>query len=39
MDLPSHEIDARLIATERCNLTVYGYGIKGFVLSMVETAI
>src|SRR3712207_5703803 len=39
MDLPSHEIDARLIATERRNLTVYGYGIKGFVLSMVETAI
>jgi putative hydrolase of the HAD superfamily len=33
------EISDRLLATERRNLAVYGYGIKGFVLSMVETAI
>ena len=38
-DLPYEEIDARLVATERRNLVAYGYGIKGFVLSMIETAI
>ena len=39
VDIPAHDIDARLIATERRNLSTYGYGIKGFVLCMVETAI
>lgn len=39
VDLPAHEIDETLLATERRNLKIYGYGIKGFVLSMVETAI
>lgn len=29
----------RLVATERKNLGLYGYGIKGFTLSMVETAL
>ncbi|MEP3275699.1 MAG: HAD family hydrolase [Stappiaceae bacterium] len=29
----------RLLAAERRNLKLYGYGIKGFMLSMVETAI
>jgi putative hydrolase of the HAD superfamily len=29
----------RLLATERENVAIYGYGIKGFTLSMVETAI
>ncbi len=29
----------RLLAAERRNLARYGYGIKGFVLSMIETAI
>jgi len=29
----------RLLAAERRNLERYGYGIKGFVLSMVETAV
>lgn len=33
-----HLID-RLIEAERRNLDHYGYGIKGFVLSMIETAI
>lgn len=28
-----------LLAAERRNLRHYGYGIKGFVLSMIETAI
>ena len=32
-------IDAKLLATEKRNVTHFGYGIKGFTLSMVETAI
>lgn len=35
---PEH-ISARLLAAERRNLAVYGFGIKGFTLSMIETAI
>lgn len=37
--LPEAELDARLLAVERRNLAAYGYGVKGFMLSMVETAI
>jgi putative hydrolase of the HAD superfamily len=33
------EISGRLIEAERRNLAFYGFGIKGFVLSMIETAI
>ena len=33
------DLMARLLASERRNLAIYGFGIKGFVLSMVETAI
>lgn len=29
----------RLLAAERRNLAIYGFGIKGFVLSMIETAV
>jgi putative hydrolase of the HAD superfamily len=32
-------IHARLLEAERRNLGQYGFGIKGFVLSMIETAI
>ncbi|EAR50825.1 Predicted hydrolase (haloacid dehalogenase (HAD) superfamily protein) [Oceanicola granulosus HTCC2516] len=32
-------LDDRLLAAERRNLGRYGYGIKGFTLSMIETAI
>jgi putative hydrolase of the HAD superfamily len=39
VDLPGNAIDTRLVETERQNLATYGYGIKGFILSMVETAI
>src|SRR5215213_10318462 len=39
VDLPSTLIDARLTETVQRNLALYGHGIKGFVLSMVETAI
>ena len=28
----------RLLETERRNLAIYGYGVKGFTLSMIETA-
>lgn len=33
------ELDARLMANERQNLALFGYGVKGFTLSMIETAI
>ncbi|HEX6569317.1 MAG TPA: HAD family hydrolase [Acidimicrobiales bacterium] len=32
-------IDAQVIATERNNLALYGYGSKAFTLSLIETAI
>lgn len=35
----SATIDQRLYATEMRNLAFFGYGIKGFTLSMIETAI
>ncbi len=33
------DLGDRLLATERRNLARYGFGIKGYVLSMIETAI
>lgn len=36
---PADDIDAALLATESRNLRLFGYGVKGFTLSMVETAI
>jgi putative hydrolase of the HAD superfamily len=35
----AESLHARLLAAERRNLGAYGFGIKGFVLSMIETAI
>jgi putative hydrolase of the HAD superfamily len=35
----SEALHARLLAAERRNLGHYGFGIKGFVLSMIETAL
>ena len=32
-------VDRTLYETERKNLQMFGYGIKGFVLSMIETSI
>lgn len=32
-------LSERLLAAERRNLALYGFGIKGFILSLVETAI
>ena len=37
--VPNAEVDARLFETEMANLSLYGYGIKSFTLSMIETAI
>ncbi len=36
---PPEWIEARLLETERRNLGTFGYGVKGFVLSMIETAV
>ena len=36
---PPEHLGERLLAAERRNLGHYGFGIKGFVLSMIETAI
>ena len=33
------DLEARLLAAERRNLGHYGFGVKGFTLSMIETAI
>lgn len=35
---PEH-LDERLLAAERRNIGHYGFGIKGFMLSMIETAL
>jgi putative hydrolase of the HAD superfamily len=32
-------LERELLAVERRNLAVYGYGVKGFILSLVETAL
>ncbi|MBN1651771.1 MAG: HAD family hydrolase [Bacteroidales bacterium] len=37
--LPENEINKRLLETETRNIHLYGYGVKGFVLSMIETAL
>ena len=36
---PSAQIAERLLNAEKKNLAFYGFGIKGFTLSMIETAI
>lgn len=37
--LPQHTVARELLQTEIKNLSLYGYGIKGFMLSMIETAL
>lgn len=37
--LPRHSLARELLTNEINNLSLYGYGIKAFVLSMVETAL
>lgn len=36
--LPQHSVSQELFKTEMKNLHLYGYGVKGFVLCMIETA-
>jgi putative hydrolase of the HAD superfamily len=36
---PGEQVTARLHQVERRNLELFGYGVKGFTLSMIETAI
>ena len=38
-DLDAAALDARLVEVERQNLGSFGYGVKAFTLSLVETAI
>ncbi|UWS80160.1 HAD family hydrolase [Phaeobacter sp. G2] len=38
-DLDRPALERRLLAAEKRNLGRYGYGVKGFTLSMIETAI
>lgn len=37
--LPQHTVQRELLKTEIDNISLYGYGIKAFMLSMIETAI
>ncbi|MEO1089220.1 MAG: HAD family hydrolase [Pseudomonadota bacterium] len=37
--VPDADVDGRLHATEMRNLELFGYGVKSFTLSMIETAI
>ena len=37
--LPRHTVARELLHTEIANLPLYGYGIKAFMLSMIETAL
>ncbi|MGH6718387.1 MAG: HAD family hydrolase [Alphaproteobacteria bacterium] len=39
LDLADARVHERLLATERTNLGLFGYGAKGMTLSMLETAI
>lgn len=36
---PDTDVDGALLERERANLHLFGYGVKGFTLSMIETAI
>jgi putative hydrolase of the HAD superfamily len=37
--VPDADVDSRLAEVEMRNLSLYGYGVKAFTLSMLETAI
>ncbi len=39
VDLSAEGVRAKLLATETTNIALFGYGVKGMVLSMVEAAI
>lgn len=37
--MPKNQVSQELLKTEMSNLALYGYGVKGFILSMIETVI
>ncbi|MEO6850850.1 MAG: HAD family hydrolase [Mucilaginibacter sp.] len=37
--MPQHNLSRELLKIEIDNLALYGYGIKGYILSMIETAL
>lgn len=37
--MPQHSISRELLQVEVRNLSIYGYGIKGYILSMIEAAL
>src|ERR1700739_1314700 len=37
--IPRHTVSRELLKIEIENLTLYGYGIKGYILSMIEAAL
>ena len=39
VDLSVDDLEARMLETEQRNLRLFGYGAKGFTLSLIETAI
>jgi putative hydrolase of the HAD superfamily len=39
LDLADARVHERLLATEKANIRLFGYGAKGMTLSMIETAI
>ncbi|HEX4903233.1 MAG TPA: HAD family hydrolase [Acidimicrobiales bacterium] len=39
VDVAFDELERRMLATEQRNLRLFGYGAKGFTLSLIETAI
>src|SRR3546814_15125542 len=39
VDLADARLHERTLATERRNIKLLGYGVKGMVLSMIETAV
>lgn len=39
IDLADARVHERLLETEKRNITLFGYGAKGMILSMIETAI
>lgn len=39
VDLADARLHERLLATERANIRLFGYGAKGMTLSMIETAV
>jgi putative hydrolase of the HAD superfamily len=36
---PAEKLGAHLLAVEKRNIAIYGFGVKGFMLSMIETAL